>query len=100
MTEAARIQEDPPLPPRLAGSRLIADGMLEDVLSTQPVNSPAQALQQQLLRAYLAQPAAAADQMVDRRHPLPVRVAIIFGLAALCWVPLVGAGVALARLLG
>ena len=94
MTKAAVKFEQSPLPPRLQDEDLVDTGSLE-WLASAASRSPAHALQHRLLEAYVAQgnmaPAAAFDAQ-DERYSLPVRLAIIVGLATSAWLPFVGAG--------
>ena len=63
-----------------AGNMLLPDG--------DGLGSPALALQQRLLRAYVEAPARAVR---DDRLPLPLRGAIIIGVAASLWFAIGGA---------
>lgn len=99
MTQLARKFEDTPLPQRLRNQELVDAGSLE-WLAAGISASPAHALQQRLLQAYVAQgEQAAALPAADEKFALPVRLALIGGLATLCWLPVVAAGVALAHIL-
>lgn len=80
--------DDIPLPPRLRGPELIEENGLEHALAGDSQASPARALQQRLLREYLAPEKPAPAEV--KRFPGAVRLAIIFGGTALIWVPLFG----------